>query len=160
MVGLTKQRIVAAADGVVRYIVDEFEARQSSCARTCHDNYVWTEHPNGEWTKYWHMERGPRGARAKLTIGDRVQAGANLGDEGDVGCATRSHLHFEVAVPRDPADPIILKGGLIKEEYRIPRICDIPRASRAQRQPVRGRAVPRVADKFRAGRSRAGCRSE
>ena len=113
-------------DGVVRYIVDEFEARQSSSARPCHNNYVWIEHPNGEWTKYSHMERGSSRGRAKLAIEDRVQAGAYLGDEGEVGCATRSHLHFEVAVPRDRSDPIIPTGGFIKGENRIPRICDIP----------------------------------
>ena len=72
------------------------------------------------------MERGSSRGCAKLAIEDRVQAGAYLGDEGEVGCATRSHLHFEVAVPRDPADPIIPTGGFIKGENRIPRICAIP----------------------------------
>jgi len=33
-----------------------------------------------------------------------VRAGAYLGDEGDVGCATRSQLHFEVAVSAPQAD--------------------------------------------------------
>jgi hypothetical protein len=49
-----------------------------------------------------------------------------LGDEGDVGCASLRHLHFEVAVPYNSADPIIPTGGFIKGENRIPRICGIP----------------------------------
>jgi murein DD-endopeptidase MepM/ murein hydrolase activator NlpD len=54
-----------------------------------------------------------------------VRPGTYLGDEGDVGCATRSHLHFEVAIPRDPTDPIVSTGGFVKGVNRTPRICDI-----------------------------------
>src|SRR5262245_15180810 len=113
MAGLTKQRIVAAADGVVRFIVDEFATRQGASARPCYNNYVyvWLEHSNGEWTKYSHMEKGSTRGGANLKVGDALRAGAYLGNEGEVGCATRNHLHFEVAVPRDPADPIISVGG-------------------------------------------------
>jgi hypothetical protein len=54
------------------------------------------------------------------------EIGTYLGDEGDVGCASVRHLHFEVAVPSNSADPIISTGGFIKGENRIPRICGIP----------------------------------
>jgi murein DD-endopeptidase MepM/ murein hydrolase activator NlpD len=126
MAGLTKQRIVAAADGIVRFIVDQFETRQGASAHPCYNNYVWIEHSNGEWTKYSHMEKASSRGRANLRVGDALRAGAYLGDEGDVGCATQRHLHFEVAVPRDPADPINPMGGFIKGENRTPRFCDVP----------------------------------
>ena len=119
-------RLVAAASGVVRYIVDEFTIRQDRNAPQCNNNYVWIEHPNGEWTKYSHMQQNSVRRSAQLKVGDTVQAGTYLGDEGEVGCATGRHLHFEVAVPRDPADPIVPTGGFIKGQNRIPRICDIP----------------------------------
>jgi murein DD-endopeptidase MepM/ murein hydrolase activator NlpD len=125
--GAPPYRIVAAAGGVVRYIVDEFDTRQDSkTARQCNNNYVWLEHPNGEWTKYSHLRQHSARRGAKLNVGDTVPAGAYLGDEGDVGCATRSHLHFEVAVPRDRDDPIALSGGFIKGENRVPRFCGVP----------------------------------
>ena len=119
-------RIVAAASGVVRYIVDEFNIQQDVNASPCNNNYVWLEHPNGEWTKYSHMQKDSVREGAKLKVGDNVQIGTYLGDEGDVGCASVRHLHFEVAVPYSSADPIISTGGFIKGENRIPRICGIP----------------------------------
>ena len=121
-------RVVAAASGVVRHIVDEFNERQDArTARQCNNNYVWLEHPNpnGEWTKYSHLQQDSVRGKAKLNVGDTVQVGTYLGDEGDVGCASRSHLHFEVAVPRDPADPITRTGGFIKGENRVPLICGL-----------------------------------
>ncbi len=129
MVGLTSEnhphRIVAAASGIVRYIVDGFNARQNPTSRTCRNNYVWLEHPNGEWTKYSHLQRNSVSDGAKLKVGDQVEVGAYLGNEGEVGCASGNHLHFEVAIPYNAADPIILTGGFIKGENRIPRICGI-----------------------------------
>ena len=117
-------RIVAAAPGIVRYVVDEFDARQDSrTARQCNNNYIWLEHGNGEWTKYSHVRQHSARGRAKLHPGDMVGAGAYLGDEGDVGCASGRHLHFEVAVPQDRADPIVPAGGVIKGRNLVPRFC-------------------------------------
>jgi murein DD-endopeptidase MepM/ murein hydrolase activator NlpD len=117
-------RIVAAAAGIVRYIVDEFGVRQDSrTTRQCNNNYIWLEHGNGEWTKYSHVRQHSARERAKLQQGDMVDAGAYLGDEGDVGCASGRHLHFEVAVPDDRADPIVRAGGFIKGRNLAPRFC-------------------------------------
>jgi hypothetical protein len=44
-------RIAAAADGVIRFIVDGFTENRPG-ASPCNNNYVWIEHPTGEWTKY------------------------------------------------------------------------------------------------------------
>ena len=96
--GAQTYRIVAAARGTVRYIVDEFSVRQDSrTTRTCNNNYIWLEHPNGEWTKYSHVQFNT--VPNTLQVGDFVQAGTVLGTEGDVGFASGSHIHFEVGVP-------------------------------------------------------------
>jgi murein DD-endopeptidase MepM/ murein hydrolase activator NlpD len=126
-VGDTPYRIVAAADGVIRFIVDRFSENRPG-ESPCNNNYVWIEHPNGEWTKYSHMTEGSVTGDAGLAVGDRVEAGIFLGYEDDVGCASGTHLHFEVAVPEDPDDPIdaegFIRGGSARN--RIPRICGIP----------------------------------
>ena len=76
-------KIVAAADGTVRYIVDN-QSKQvdSKSGDPCTNNYVWIEHANGEWTKYSHMTKGSSTNKAKLKVGKFVKAGTYLGDEG------------------------------------------------------------------------------
>jgi hypothetical protein len=94
----------------------------------CNNNYVWIEHPNGEWTKYSHM------------IKNSVRRGAGL-SEGLFGCAHGEHLHFQVADlgadsanARSPIDCnaasnlIACNGGLKdKGRDRVPVICNVPR---------------------------------
>lgn len=124
-------RIVAAADGTVRHVVDGFDKRidcKGLAASEQKNNYVWIEHANGEWTKYTHMTKGSS-TKAGLKVGQFVKAGATLGEEGDVGCATGDHLHFEVGVPR-AKDGIATVGGFLTDNggsarNRIPRICGI-----------------------------------
>jgi hypothetical protein len=118
-------RIVAAADGVVRRIQDGFNQTGRTSAQGCNNNFVWIEHDNGEWTKYSHFRQNSVTTKARVRIGQRVRAGAYLGDEGDVGCAQGQHLHFEVARP----DSGIGTDGFlnaIDADRRIPRICNIP----------------------------------
>jgi hypothetical protein len=110
--------IVAARAGTIRFIVD------SNSEPTDDNNYVWIEHANGEWTKYTHFETDSV-TDLDLEVGDHVNAGTELGREGDVGHATGEHLHFEVAVPDDPSNPIT-SGGFIIGQNRIPLICGIP----------------------------------
>ena len=94
-------RIVAAADGTIRYIQDsrtknQWPERLFRNTRSCLNNYVWIEHANGEWSKYSHMEFGSTTIKAKLKEGQWVAEGTYLGDEGKVGCASRDHLHFQI----------------------------------------------------------------
>ena len=120
-------RIVAAAPGKVMAVQDAFGERQSGrAASACRNNFVWLSHANGEWTLYSHMRRGTSSGKAGLKPGDRVEAGQYLGDEGDVGCAMLSHLHFEVAVPAK--DRPIDAGGFVRDNdgsrrNRVPRFC-------------------------------------
>ena len=120
-------RIVAAAAGMVMAIQDGFAAQQSGrAAADCRNNYLWIAHPNGEWTLYSHMRHGTTTGDAGLSVGQHVTIGQYLGDEGSVGCAMLSHLHFEVAVPAK--DNPIDQGGFITDNSesrrnRVPRFC-------------------------------------
>lgn len=104
--------IVAAADGIVRFVDD------SNAEPTSVNNAVWIEHPNGEWTKYSHMRTGtvPPG----VLVGATIDAGDELGIEGDVGYATGEHLHFHVLALDDP------DSGVREGNYRYPRFCGVP----------------------------------
>jgi Bacterial tandem repeat domain 1/Peptidase family M23 len=129
--GSKPYKIVAAADGRIRFIVDNFSKQiDSSSGEPCTNNYVWIEHANGEWTKYSHMQKDSVTKKAKLKVGQFVKAGTYLGDEGQVGCASGPHLHFEAGVPR-ANDPITETGGFLTDNAdskrnRVPRICGIP----------------------------------
>lgn len=124
-------RIVAAADGTVMAIEDGYHEQQSGrAAAECRNNYVWLAHDNGEWTLYSHMRRETTRGAAGLEVGERVKAGQYLGDEGAVGCAMLSHLHFEVAVPAPGQQPIDPRGFLTnnaqRQRLRVPHFCGVP----------------------------------
>jgi murein DD-endopeptidase MepM/ murein hydrolase activator NlpD len=112
--GKEPYRVVAAAAGRIAAIQDGYAEQQSGrAAKDCHNNYVWIEHPNGEWTNYSHLAHESVTKGARLKVGDHVEAGTYLGDESDVGCAMLKHVHFEVATPlaSDPID----SGGFLRD---------------------------------------------
>lgn len=132
----TGYKIVAAAAGVIRRIVDQHNIHGGDCDRTqdeCdyaqYNNYVWIEHANGEWSKYTHMMQHSTSQMAGLQVGDTVCAGTFLGYECDIGRATGPHLHFEIRVPYDPTNVIIsTSGGFMHDTiaaHRIPVINSI-----------------------------------
>jgi hypothetical protein len=127
MVGDNSNSIVAAADGWIRWIEDDNSEQCDCSVDFCLNNYIWIEHPNGEWTKYTHMVQNS--IPFNLDPGDWVTAGTYLGIEGDVGCASGVHLHFEVAQPIDTNTLIFdPDGGYIDSDWAmnvIPVICDI-----------------------------------
>ena len=148
--------IVAAASGTIRAVVDRHgnspgdgdglsadgstsqdDALEHSCTDndtvvgSCSDynNYVWIEHPNGEWTKYSHFGTGTVSDR-DWEVGDWIEAGDTLGIEGDVGAASGRHLHYEVGLPFDPEaeEPFTALGGFMVPDFGenlVPRTCDI-----------------------------------
>jgi hypothetical protein len=90
----------------------DFEDNGGTCpgSGTClstPNNFVWIEHPNGEWTKYTHMLNGSVGQGVDINgnpgagrfVGEFVGAATPLGIEADVGFASGVHVHFEVGVP-------------------------------------------------------------
>ncbi|HEY0681705.1 MAG TPA: M23 family metallopeptidase [Steroidobacter sp.] len=127
--GKAPYRIVAAADGQVMAIQDNYGEQQSGrAAADCRNNFIWIAHDNGEWTNYSHLRQGSISQGAKLRVGDRVKAGTYLGDEGTVGCSMLEHLHFEVAVP-DANKPIDAGGFLLDNDNskreRNARFCNV-----------------------------------
>jgi hypothetical protein len=145
--GGSTYKIVAAADGTVRYVVDSFNKQvESGSGEPCTNNYVWIEHANGEWTKYSHMQKDSTTVKAKIKVGQKVKAGTYLGDEGKVGCASGNHLHFEVGVPK-ATDPVSTTGGFLNDNdgskrNRVPRICGIPGGIFVDGQSYEARDVP------------------
>src|SRR3569833_1378231 len=123
-------RVVAAAAGRVVAIQDGYREQQPALpAAKCRNNYVWIAHSNGEWTNYSHVAYHSVTRKARLKIGDVVQAGQYIADEDEVGCAMFKHLHFEVAEP-DQHEPLDSGGFLTDNENgkreRNPRFCGIP----------------------------------
>jgi hypothetical protein len=130
-----------AGDGVDKFGNPQNDALEHSCqdgtpaipnsvvVGLCqeYNNYVWIEHPNGEWTKYTHMGTGTVTALGWV-VGMQINVGDVLGLEGDVGRASGSHLHHEVGVPTNPNDltPFSTLGGFIQGINVVPYVCDIP----------------------------------
>ena len=153
--------IVASASGIIRAIVDfngtspgagngldingnpQVDLLEHSCqdddlvVGSCADynNYVWIEHPNGEWSKYTHFGTGTVSANGWV-VGNWIEAGEELGLEGDIGRASGTHLHYEIARPYDPNSltPFCALGGFMVDnpggscdfgDQLVPRVCDI-----------------------------------
>jgi murein DD-endopeptidase MepM/ murein hydrolase activator NlpD len=94
-----------------------------------HNNYVWIEHANGEWTKYTHMATGSVTQDAPLgfgwQVGDTILVGQAIGRQSDIGSAGGSHLHFEVAaIPAGTDPPFSNLGGFTDPNFnRVTVVC-------------------------------------
>jgi Peptidase family M23 len=125
--GGTDYNIVAAAGGWIRAIRDfnDVACGGSSC---CNDknNYIILEHQNGEWSSYIHLRHNSISDLGHA-VGNWVEAGTVLGLEGDVGCATGSHLHLEVARPYDPTDAFDAYDGVLRRHGALlnPVFCNV-----------------------------------
>jgi murein DD-endopeptidase MepM/ murein hydrolase activator NlpD len=66
-------------------------------------NAVLIDHGNGWLTHYGHL------SRIAVTVGEVVQAGQQIGDEGSTGHSTGPHLHFEVHEGhyKNPVEPTL-----------------------------------------------------
>lgn len=79
----------AAADGVVRFAGPDDEARYSPW-RGFYGNVVVIRHTDEVYTLYAHL------SKVTVQAGEEVKAGDLIGEVGQSGAATGSHLHFEV----------------------------------------------------------------
>ncbi len=96
MAGAHGTSIYATADGVVT-----FAGRMSG-----YGNLVKIKHDFGLETRYAHM------ARLRVAVGQRVSRGEQIGDMGNTGRSTGTHLHYEVRVGGTPVDPMTyIKAG-------------------------------------------------
>jgi murein DD-endopeptidase MepM/ murein hydrolase activator NlpD len=145
--------IVAAASGIIRGLVDKngnssgrgdglaadgVTAHDDSLEHSCLDdttvvgdcsdynNYVWIEHPNGEWTKYTHFQTGSVSIDNGWQVGDTILVGQPIGFQSDIGSASGTHLHFEVAAIPDsaPSPPFSALGGFVSSSWNVvTRVC-------------------------------------
>jgi murein DD-endopeptidase MepM/ murein hydrolase activator NlpD len=81
--------ILAAGTGTVT-----FAGRRGGYGRV-----VFIDHGSGVITRYAHL------AKIEVKVGDRLTAGARLGQLGSSGRATGAHLHFEVRLDGRSVDP-------------------------------------------------------
>ena len=83
--------IYATADGVVT----------SSGWGSGYGRLVKIQHEFGIETRYAHL------ARLRVKVGQRVSRGQRIGDMGNSGRSTGTHLHYEVRVGGKPVNPMI-----------------------------------------------------
>jgi murein DD-endopeptidase MepM/ murein hydrolase activator NlpD len=92
--------VMAAADGVVVDTLDGLENNvagelpdpNSITTKTAGGNHVIIDHGNGFYSFYAHLQPGS----LEVEVGDRVEAGDQLGLLGNSGHATGPHLHFHI----------------------------------------------------------------
>ena len=89
--GSTGTPIAATADGIVT-----FAGRQSG-----YGLMVQVQHAFGMRTRYAHL------SRIRVSEGDRVSRGDRIGDMGNTGRSTGTHLHYEVHQNGTPINPMI-----------------------------------------------------
>lgn len=81
--------IHAAGEGVVQFAGPDEEAVYSPW-RDFYGNVVVIRHADEMYTLYAHL------SKVDVWVGDEVEAGDLIGEMGQSGAATGSHLHFEV----------------------------------------------------------------
>ena len=81
--------VQAAADGVIVFAGPDVEAIYSPWVNF-YGNVVVIKHENDLFTLYAHL------SKIDVQVGDAVQVGEKIGEVGQSGVATGSHLHFEV----------------------------------------------------------------
>ncbi len=87
----------AAGDGAVQFAGPDKEAVYSPW-RDFYGNVVVVRHANEMYTLYAHL------SKIDVQSGDEVKAGDLIGEVGQSGVATGSHLHFEVRKGGDGTD--------------------------------------------------------
>lgn len=79
----------AAGEGVVQFAGPDDDARFSPW-RGFYGNVVVIRHADGLYTLYGHL------SKIEVQTGESVAAGQKIGEMGQSGAATGTHLHFEV----------------------------------------------------------------
>jgi murein DD-endopeptidase MepM/ murein hydrolase activator NlpD len=82
--------IVASGDGTV-----VFAGRQSG-----YGNMIRIRHSNGYESMYGHL------SAISVNVGDHVSRGDHIGDMGNTGRSTGTHLHYEIRLGGNPLNPM------------------------------------------------------
>lgn len=81
--------VVAAASGKVVKVVSGCKEGATSCGGR-YGNYIVIEHPNGQYTRYAHLQK------VSISMGQTVSQGKKIGTIGNTGSSTGPHLHFQI----------------------------------------------------------------
>jgi hypothetical protein len=87
----------AAGEGVIQFAGPDREAVYSPW-RDFYGNVVVIRHADELYTLYAHL------SKVDVRVGDEVEAGDLIGEMGQSGAATGSHLHFEIRKGGDGTD--------------------------------------------------------
>ena len=112
--------VLAAAAGSVTAVHDGEFDRNVACGfldALAAPNLVEVTHRDGSRARYVHLRQGS----VQVSVGQRVAAGATLGQVGSSGCSTAPHLHFEVrSITGEVLDPFLLSRWLDPPPYDVP----------------------------------------
>ncbi len=86
--------VLAAADGVVAFVHDDSNVGGPSPSYWSYTNFIAITHPNGEHSRYDHLEYGS----AMVRVDQQVRAGQEIARVGMTGYTYVPHLHFQVFV--------------------------------------------------------------
>jgi hypothetical protein len=95
--------VMAAGDGVVVSTLDKMENNEPGALpdpsvftelgiASVDGNHVVIDHGNGLYSFYAHLQKGS----VKVKVGDKVQAGDELGLLGNTGNSSGPHMHFHI----------------------------------------------------------------
>jgi hypothetical protein len=88
----------SAGEGVVQFAGPDKAAAAYSPWRDFYGNFVVIRHADEMYTLYAHL------SKINVEVGDEVKTGDNIGEVGQSGAATGSHLHFEIRHGGDGTD--------------------------------------------------------
>jgi murein DD-endopeptidase MepM/ murein hydrolase activator NlpD len=86
--------VLAAADGVVAFVQDDSNIGGPNPSYWNYTNFISIIHPNGEHSRYDHLEYGS----ARVRVDEPVCAGQGIAGVGMTGYTFVPHLHFQVFV--------------------------------------------------------------
>jgi hypothetical protein len=76
-------------------------------------NSVVIEHLPGVFTLYYHLDR------LEVVEGDEIEAGKRIGYSGSTGLSTGPHLHWEVRVSGEAADPDVFLARAVLDKDSV-----------------------------------------
>ncbi len=86
--------VLAAADGIVTYISDDFNVGGPDASYWLYSNFIIISHSNGEFSRYDHLDY----KSSKIKLNQNVQAGDKISKVGMTGYTYIPHLHFQVFI--------------------------------------------------------------
>ena len=86
--------VLASADGVVTFVHDDSNVGGPDPSYWNFTNFITIRHPNGEYSRYDHLEYGS----ARVRVDQQVRTSQEIARVGMTGYTFVPHLHFQVFV--------------------------------------------------------------